>query len=234
MFADQTVVVLFSGGQDSTTCLFKVLSEGAKRVYALTISYGQRHDIEVRAARRVLETARAWYSATIQHEEIDLGPVFQSRSPLVANAAVPSYDEPPPGGGVQVTFVEGRNLLFLTLAANRASAIKADALVTGVCETDSGGYPDCRRAFVDATEVALARAFIGNDVWIPIHTPLMRLNKADTVRLAAELPGCFDALAHSHTCYAGEYPPCGRCHACALRARGFSEAGMLDPLLGRA
>jgi 7-cyano-7-deazaguanine synthase len=234
MFTNQTVVVLFSGGQDSTTCLFKVLAAGAKRVYALTISYGQRHDVEVAAARRVLETARAWYSVCIEHEEIDLGPVFQSRSPLVTSSAVPTYDQAPPDSGVQATFVEGRNLLFLTLAANRAAAVGADALVTGVCETDSGGYPDCRRDFIDAAEKAIARAFVGEDSWIPVHTPLMRLNKADTVRLATTLPGCLEALAHSHTCYAGKTPPCGQCHACVLRARGFAEAGVSDPLLGGA
>lgn len=232
MFKDQTVVILFSGGQDSTTCLFKVLAEGAKHVYALTISYGQRHSIEVQAARRVVETARVWYSARIEHEELDLGSVFLSRSPLVGDSEVPSYAGPPSEDGVQTTFVEGRNLLFLTLAANRAAAIKADMLVAGVCETDSGGYPDCRRAFVDAAEVALARAFTGEGVWLPVITPLMHLNKADTVRLAATLPGCFDALSHSHTCYAGEHPPCGRCHACVLRARGFSDAGVVDPVFG--
>jgi len=231
MFRDQTVVILFSGGQDSTTCLFKVLAEGAKRVYALTISYGQRHDIEVEAARRVLQTARTWYTAQIDHEELDLGAVFQSQSPLVAGGQIPTLDQPAPANGVQPTFVEGRNLLFLTLAANRAAAIGADAIVTGVCETDGGGYPDCRRAFVDSVERTLALAFVGKETWLPIYTPLMHLNKADTVYLAASLPGAFTGLRHSHTCYAGQSPPCGECHACVLRARGFTEAGIPDPLL---
>lgn len=227
------VVLLLSGGQDSTTCLFWALANGASEVHALSVWYGQRHDAELRAASAVLEVARQHYpEATLRHEQLAIGNVLASTSPLVSSAPLGQYasaEELP--GGVEPTFVPGRNLLFLTLAANRAAAVRADALVTGVCEEDFGGYYDCRRAFVDATERAVAQGFVGADEWLPILTPLMRLNKGASVRLAQELPGCMDALAVSHTCYAGTHPPCGQCHACHLRARGFAQAGAVDPLL---
>ena len=227
------VVLLLSGGQDSTTCLFWALAHGATEVHALSVWYGQRHDAELRAASAVLKVAREFYPhAKLEHEELKIGNVLASTSPLVSDAPLGQYasasDLP---GGVEPTFVPGRNLLFLTLAANRAAAVRADVLVTGVCEEDFGGYYDCRRAFVDATERAVAQGFVGADQWLPILTPLMKLNKADSVRMAMELPGCMAALAVSHTCYAGENPPCGKCHACHLRARGFEQAGVTDPLL---
>lgn len=232
---DKRVVLLLSGGQDSTTCLFWALANGATEVHALSVWYGQRHDAELRAARAVLQVAQARYPrATLHHEEVHLGRVLAGTSPLVSDAPLGLYssvEELP--GGVEPTFVPARNLLFLSLAANRAAVVSADALVTGVCEEDFGGYFDCRRAFVDAAEVAIAQALVGESSWRPILTPLMRLSKADTVRLAWQLPGCMEALAVSHTCYAGQTPPCGQCHACHLRARGFAQAGIADPLLAQ-
>lgn len=227
------VVLLLSGGQDSTTCLFWALANGASEVHALSVWYGQRHDAELRAASAVLAVAREHYpNAALHHEQLAIGNVLSSTSPLVSSAPLEQYDsaEALPGG-VEPTFVPGRNLLFLTLAANRAAAVRADALVTGVCEEDFGGYYDCRRVFVDATERAVAQGFVGSNEWLPILTPLMKLDKAASVRLAVELPGCMAALAVSHTCYAGENPPCGACHACHLRVRGFAEAGVSDPLV---
>jgi len=227
------VVLLLSGGQDSTTCLFWALDAGASEVHALSVWYGQRHDAELRAARAVLQVAQAHYPRVVlRHEEVQMGRVLVGTSPLVSDAPLGLYanaDDLP--GGVEPTFVPGRNLLFLTLAANRAAAVKADALVTGVCEEDFGGYFDCRRTFVDAAEEAIAQAVVGRDHWLPVLTPLMRLDKAASVRLATTLQGCMDALAVSHTCYAGQTPPCGQCHACLLRARGFAQAGVRDPLL---
>jgi 7-cyano-7-deazaguanine synthase len=231
--AGKRVVLLLSGGQDSTTCLFWALAAGAAEVHALSVWYGQRHDAELQAAVDVLAVARAHYpQATLRHEQVQLGRVLTGTSPLVSDAVLGQYehaDELP--GGVEPTFVPGRNLLFLTLAANRAASLRADAVVTGVCEEDFGGYFDCRRVFVDAAERAVAQAVVGRDEWLPILTPLMRLDKAASVRLAQALPGCMEALGVSHTCYAGSRPPCGRCHACHLRARGFAQAGVADPLL---
>lgn len=232
----RSAVVLLSGGQDSTTCLYWALNKGFSRLLCLSIHYGQRHDLEIESARAVLERARQDYpDATLEHEQLLLGRVLTSSSPLVSDTPLGQYESPNHlPGGVESTFVPGRNLLFLILAANRAAAFGATAIVTGVCEEDFGGYYDCRRAFIDAAEVAIAQAFVGRDRWVDILTPLMRLSKADAVRLAQGLPGCMEALGVSHTCYAGQRPPCGKCHACHLRARGFAEAGVPDPLLGAA
>jgi 7-cyano-7-deazaguanine synthase len=229
------VVVLLSGGQDSTTCLYWALARGATRVLALSMWYGQRHAAELDAARAVVAKAREQYpSAQIDHEELRIGPLLNSTSPLVSGATLGTYarveDLP---GGVEPTFVPGRNLLFLVLAANRAAEYGARVVVTGVCEEDFGGYYDCRRSFVDAMEVAISQGFVGADRWLTIETPLMRLTKRATVDLARTLPGCMDALAVTHTCYAGVVPPCGECHACHLRARGFEQAGVTDPLVAR-
>jgi 7-cyano-7-deazaguanine synthase len=225
-------VVLLSGGQDSTTCLFWTLAKGCRRVLCLSAWYGQRHERELQAAREVVAVARRHYpDAQIEHEELRIGPLLHSSSPLVSGATLGQYDSIADlPGGVEPTFVPGRNLLFLVLAANRAAEIRADGIVTGVCEEDFGGYFDCRREFVDAMQQAIAQGFVGRSEWVQIETPLMYLTKRETVLLATELPGCMDALAVSHTCYAGERPPCGKCHACHLRQRGFEQAKVADPL----
>ena len=233
--SDQTCVVLLSGGQDSTTCLFWALQKFA-RVHCLSVHYGQKHEVEVIAARRVVEIARdAYPEALVSYEEVPLGKVLSGTSPLVNDEqTLGKYDlidELP--GGVEPTFVPGRNLLFLVIAANRATVIGAKDIVTGVCQEDFGGYFDCRRVFVDAMEHALSQGLDGADSGYTIHTPLMDTNKADTVHMAVDLPGCMTAMAYTHTCYEGSVPPCGKCHACHLRARGFSDAGVADPLLKR-
>ena len=118
--------------------------------------------------------------------------------------------------------------MFLTLAAAFAVSRGVYHLVTGVCQTDYSGYPDCRHDTIQAVEVALR---LGVDDRLRISTPLMFITKAETVKLAKGLPGCWEALANSHTCYAGQRPPCGKCPACLLREKGFKEAGEVDPLL---
>ena len=128
------------------------------------------------------------------------------------------------GTGLPATFVPGRNLIFLTFAA--AYAWRRDI---GVAQTDYSGYPDCREATIEALEKAIC---LGMERDIRIHTPLMHLSKKETVELAAGL-GALDAMALTHTCYRGQRPPCGECPACRLRAKGFAEAGMRDPLLGQ-
>lgn len=228
-------VTLLSGGQDSTTCLYWAL-ERYNRVHCLSVHYGQKHDVEVEAARKIVELAREAYpDAEITHEECPVGKVLKGTSPLVNDEEeLGKYDtvELLPGG-VEPTFVPGRNLLFLVLAANRAATIGAKAIITGVCQEDFGGYFDCRRIFIDAMEVALSQGMDGEDESYVIHTPLMDLSKAESVQLAVSLRGCMDALAYSHTCYDGQIPPCGKCHACHLRARGFEDAGVADPLVER-
>jgi 7-cyano-7-deazaguanine synthase len=133
-------------------------------------------------------------------------------------------------GGLPNTFIPGRNLLFLTVAAAFAYQREVQDLVTGTCQTDYSGYPDCRENTMQALAHTLT---LGMDYAITIHTPLMHLTKAQTVHLAREV-GALEAMAYSHTCYEGVFPPCQRCPACELRVRGFAEAGIADPLLTRA
>ena len=125
------------------------------------------------------------------------------------------------------TFVPGRNLVFLTYAAAYAWQHGIRHLVTGVAQTDYSGYPDCREETILALQHALR---LGMESSLEIHTPLMHLSKKETVMLALGLQA-IPAMAHTHTCYLGERPPCGHCDACVLREKGFSEAGIADPLL---
>lgn len=233
-------VVLLSGGQDSTTCLFWTLDRGATKVLALSVAYGQSHLLELDSSRKVVEAARRQYpEAEILHEVLEVGPILVGSSPLLPGGdTLGRYASPEDlPGGVEPTFIHGRNLLFLVLAANRLATLvgpgETGEIVTGVAQEDFGGYPDCRLDFIRAMAVAIDQGFTGEDGWVSILTPLMDLDKAGTVILARVLPGCMDALAYSHTCYAGEFPPCGECHACHLRARGFREARVPDPLLSR-
>lgn len=230
------VVVVLSGGQDSTTCLFWALTQGWD-VHAVTFDYKQRHRREIQAARRI--AAIAGLTAEGKHEVVELGPILKGTSPLVSGAQLEQYaDHSSLPGGLEKTFVPMRNQLFLTVAANRAYCIGSNTLVTGVCQEDFGGYPDCRRSFIDSLEDACSLGtFTGEAGTLPmlyIHTPLMYMTKADSVRFALDLEGCYQALAFSHTSYDGAYPPNGKDHATLLRAKGFEEAGVPDPLILRA
>lgn len=229
------VVVVLSGGQDSTTCLFLCKMYGCE-IHAVTFDYGQRHSRELEAAKRVGELA-----GVASHEFIKLGDgILASTSPLVdKSATLEQYtDHQSLPGGLEKTFVPMRNLLFLTIAANRAYALGAQCLVTGVCEEDSGGYPDCRRDFIEMFANTIAVGAFTGENGAPgdfgIFTPLMSLTKAESVKLAVAVPGAYAALAYSHTAYDGEYPPVGKDHASLLRAKGFEQAGYPDPLVLRA
>lgn len=225
-----TALVILSGGQDSTTCLYWA-KQKFDVVHAVTFNYGQRHKIEIESAKKVGELA-----GVASHEFIDLGPILKGTSPLVNKEnQVGHYDSVDAlPGGIEPTFVPARNILFLTIAANRAACLGCTHLVTGVCQEDFGGYPDCRRDFIDAMEEALGEGIVGEPDAFNIQTPLMDLTKAQSVELAAELEGCMEALAYSHTCYDGQYPPNPYNHASLLRAKGFADAGLPDPLIMRA
>ena len=219
-------VVLLSGGQDSTTVLFMAKERyGAENVLALSLYYGQRHNRELAAARTIARLAG------VDHEELAL-PVFDPALALLDPGAALTSS----GGAVDVeapaglpsSFVPGRNLVFLAVAASRAASLHAGAVWTGVCETDYSGYPDCRAAFLTAMEAAV-RLALPSTTPVRLVAPLMRMSKADTVRAARTLPGAWEALAKSVTCYRGERPGCGECPSCQLRAAGFSEAGFTDP-----
>ena len=230
----QKALVVLSGGQDSTTCLFLARNMGYE-VHAVTFDYGQRHRIELEAARTVGEMC-----GVASHEFVSLGDgILKSTSPLVSGSELEQYeDHASLPGGLEKTFVPMRNQLFLTVAANRAYALGCRILVTGVCQEDNGGYPDCRAGFIHLVQEATnAGTFTGEDGalrGLEISTPLMNLTKADSVRLARRLPGCMKALAFSHTSYDGAYPPTGHDHATLLREKGFEEAGVPDPLILRA
>lgn len=220
-------IVLFSGGQDSTTCLAlaRVLYD---EVVALSIFYGQRHRAELEAAREIAGMLN------VQHIELDAPVIAEiGGSALVDDGAELAGD----GGfgdsevpsGLPTSFVPGRNALFLTIASMVAVKFGAKDIISGVCQTDFSGYPDCRREFIDAQQQALTRAMPSSCGPIRIITPLMHLTKAETVSLARRVDGCWEALARSITCYNGKRPGCGECPACELRARGFLEAGEADP-----
>lgn len=218
-------LVVLSGGQDSTTCLYWAIKQfGRDSVQAITFDYGQRHRIELQCAVDVAAFAG------VQHACLPIDTFAALGGNALTDEAV-SVDPASDGqSGLPNTFVPGRNLVFLTFAAAYAWPRRIGNLVTGVAQTDYSGYPDCRRETMDALELALR---LGMESEIQIHAPLMSLSKKQTVELAAQL-GAMPAMALTHTCYNGERPPCGKCAACNLRARGFAEAGVVDPLTGIA
>ena len=228
----KSALVVLSGGQDSTTCLFWALKHFDK-VFAITFDYHQRHNREITSAQYIAAFAN------VPHAIVEIGPVLRGASPLISTNELEQYkDHHSLPGGLEKTFVPMRNQLFLTIAANHAYSLGITDLVTGVCEEDYGGYPDCRQVFIDAFMAACnAGTFTGEPGTLnnlTVHTPLMKLTKAQTVQLATTLEGCYAALAFTHTSYDGQYPPTGSDHATLLRAKGFEEAGLPDPLVMRA
>ena len=226
-----SVLVVLSGGQDSTTALFWA-RVNFDVVHAITFDYGQKHRIEIEAAIAVAKLA-----GVASHEILDVAGCLESVSPLLDPSAsleqYADYSEMDAviGNRVELTFVPMRNPFFFTIAMNRAVSHKCDAIVTGICGEDNANYPDCtepfRLAFEDMTRLALNST-------IDVLAPLMYMSKAQTVALASELPGCWDALAYTHTSYDGKYPPVDSNHSNVLRAHGFEEAGRPDPLVLRA
>lgn len=224
-------MVVLSGGQDSTTCLFWAKQKFTE-VNCITFNYGQKHSLELESAKKVSEMAQV-----SSHQIIDLPNVLRSRSPLTNfNVELETYENYYEmnsiiGDRIEKTFVPMRNAFFLTLASNYALEKDCYDLVTGVCQGDNDNYPDCRQSFITQQEKTINEALGINNFLI--HTPLMHLTKKQIVELANSLNGCMSALAHSHTCYQGVFPPCGKCHSCVLRAYGFDQAGLKDPLLSR-
>lgn len=224
-------LVILSGGQDSTTCLFWA-KQHFDEVYAINFNYGQKHSLEIESAKKVAELAN------VPLDIINVPQILKGRSPLTNPdeqlETYNNYEEMDNiiGDRVELTFVPMRNAFFITLAANYALEKDCYNLVTGVCQMDNANYPDCRIEFIKAQQYTINLALgISN---FEIHTPLINLTKAESIKLAQTLEGCMEGLAYSHTCYAGEYPPCGKCHSCVLRAQGFKEANEIDPLIERA
>ena len=226
---NSSALVLFSGGQDSTTCLAWALAR-YERVETIGFDYGQRHAIELSMRPQLLTNLRAqnpaWQERLGDDHLIDLSLLASiSNSALTSDAAIAMQEN-----GLPNTFVPGRNLLFLTVAAALAYRRGMTALVGGMCETDFSGYPDCRNETLRALESAIN---LGMASTMRIETPLMWLDKAQSWKLAEELGG--QALVElirtdTHTCYLGERGTlhawghgCASCPACALRARGYQE-----------
>lgn len=220
---NQALIVL-SGGQDSTTCLYWAIARwGRENLQTLTFDYGQRHRIELEAARDIAEFAGVPNAAL----PIDTLRVLGGNALTTDDIAVQT--ELNPETNLPNTFVPGRNLIFLTYAAAFAYQRGIHHLVTGVAQTDYSGYPDCREETIKSLERTIQ---LGMEYEITIHTPLMQRSKAETVRMVRDLGG-LEAMALTHTCYNGQRPPCGSCPACVLRAKGFDEAGIPDPLIER-
>ena len=221
-------LVILSGGQDSTTCLY-VAKKRHKYVRAITFNYGQRHRREIEAATIIASMA------DVEHEVLTLPrDILRGTSPLVSDAELEQYPDGNLPDGIEKTYVPHRNMLFLTIAANRATVHNCGHIYIGVSQEDFGGYPDCRAVFLDAFKEATMRGIEGASHPPAIHAPLLYFSKAETADLATLLPGCYYALAYSHTSYAGTYPPMEHDHATVLRAQGFEAAGLPDPLLLRA
>jgi len=223
-----SALVLFSGGQDSTTCLAHALQR-YERVETIAFDYRQRHSVELQARLVVMREIRAqfpqWAHKLGDDHLLDLAVLGAvSETSLTRDTAFRMEST-----GLPNTFVPGRNLLFMTLAAAVAYRRDLQVIVTGVCETDFSGYPDCRDDTMKAMQLALS---LGMDKRFLIETPLMWIDKAATWTMAHQLGGqpLVDLIVeHTHTCYLGDRVHrhawgygCGECPACLLRARGFA------------
>ena len=219
---EDAALVVLSGGQDSTTCLYWAIDRfGLANVSSITFDYGQKHRVELACARDVAA------AAGIPNVCLPIDTFAALGGDALTDASVAVSDATDEETDLPVTFVAGRNLVFLTFAAAYAYRHDARHIVTGVAQTDYSGYPDCREETMAALQKAIT---LGMDREFTIHTPLMHRSKKETVELAVRL-GALEAMALTHTCYNGLRPPCGECQACRLRARGFAEAGVRDPLL---
>jgi 7-cyano-7-deazaguanine synthase len=222
---NQSALVLHSGGQDSTTCLFWALQK-FKEVRTLCITYGQRHSLEVEVAQKIAQ------EAGVPFQVLDAGVISQLADNSLTNHAI-VMDQEKPADSYPNTFVPGRNLFFLTFAAVIARSHGIKNIVTGVSQADYSGYPDCRDTFIRSANTTLNLAM---DEQFIIHTPLMWLSKAETWALADEL-GVFEIVKRNTlTCYNGVIAEgCGHCPACKLRNEGLKqyEEGLVIPRLTR-
>ena len=227
--AEEGALVLFSGGQDSATCLAWALDQFA-RVETIGFDYGQRHSVELscrsNVTRAIGEKFPAWAERLGEDHLIDLGFVAEIGDTAMTRDVEIQMGE----DGLPNTFVPGRNLLFLTTAAAVAYRRGLRHIVGGMCETDYSGYPDCRDDTIKAMQVALA---LGMDRRFVLHMPLMWIDKAESWALTERLGGAalvYILLEETHTCYIGDRTTrhswgygCGQCPACQLRASGYER-----------
>lgn len=216
-------VVILSGGLDSTTCL-GVVVDALYDVYALTFDYGQRHVIEIEAAKKVAQ------HYNVKEHRIARLPFLKDigKSALTEDR----LDVPTSGvqeGKIPITYVPGRNLIFLSIATAYAETVQATAIYIGVNALDYSGYPDCRPEFIEAfQQVAKLGTKVGVEgLPVTIETPLLNLSKADIVRLGTSLGVPYELTT---SCYQGQEEACGECDSCRLRLEGFRQAGVKDPI----
>ncbi|WP_242540675.1 7-cyano-7-deazaguanine synthase QueC [Staphylococcus warneri] len=204
-------IVVFSGGQDSTTCLFYA-KKHFKDATLVTFNYGQRHDTEIEVAKKIAQ------EQNVEHHILDMSLLSQLTPNALTQHDLKIEDTE---DGIPNTFVPARNLLFLSFAGALAYQIKAKHIITGVCETDFSGYPDCRDSFIKSMNVTLN---LSMDRDFVIHTPLMWLDKAQTWELADDLGVLNYIRENTLTCYNGIIGDgCGECPACQLRSRGLEK-----------
>ena len=220
---ERKAVVLYSGGLDSTTCLAIATSEGFSP-YAVSFAYGQRHSYELRVAK-----ANARRMGALEHLVVEFDLRLMGGSALTAEIDVPKEGV---GDAIPVTYVPARNTIFLSFALGWAEVLGAFDIYIGVNALDYSGYPDCRPEYIAAYEAMAnlaTKAGVEGGGRFRIHTPLIDLSKADIIRRGIAL-GVDYGLTHS--CYdpTPEGLSCGRCDSCRLRLKGFSEAGLTDPL----
>ena len=227
---EKRAIVLLSGGLDSTTCLAIARSEGFA-IYALSFCYGQRHSIELDSAARI---AKAFGAAEHAVTDIDLRLI--GGSALTADIAVPKgRSDAQMGEGIPVTYVPARNTIFLSFALAWAEVLEAADIFIGVNALDYSGYPDCRPEYIAAyarmADLA-TKAGVEGKQSLTIHTPLIALSKAEIIRKGVELGVDYGLTSSCYDPSPGGRP-CGACDSCVLRAKGFAEAGIADPLLNR-
>jgi 7-cyano-7-deazaguanine synthase len=227
----EKAMVILSGGQDSTTCLF-LAKQHYEEVHAVTFDYNQKHRLEIEAAKKVARIA-----GCASHEVVELGPILKGRSPLTnPQEELEKYEDYQSmdkiiGNRVELTFVPMRNTLFFTVAANRAVVADCFTLITGICQADNANYPDCTEAYRNDFEV-MANESLGISK-LKVIAPLLNDTKASSIKRMIAAKG-YAALAYTHTSYDGTYPPVDNNHANVLRAQGFLEADLPDPLVVRA
>ncbi|MDQ2900024.1 MAG: 7-cyano-7-deazaguanine synthase QueC [Acidobacteriota bacterium] len=224
-------VCLLSGGLDSATCLALAVREGYS-CYALSFDYGQRHRIELQAAARI---ANRWHA--VEHRTVNIDLRMFGQSALTDDIDVPKgRSAEGMGEDIPVTYVPARNTVFLSIALAWAEVLESSHIFLGVNALDYSGYPDCRPEYIAAFErmANLAtKAAVEGRTRLRIHTPLIHLAKAQIVKLGCELNVDFGM---THSCYdpGADGRPCGQCDSCVLRQKGFQEAGVVDPTVGRS
>lgn len=206
------MILLLSGGQDSTALLFYAIKRGYGNIHALSINYGQTHQRELDAACRVVAVAQFYYPhAKITHEVLNVGRGVLKFRP-------------------QSDVIPVRNLFFLSIAANRCAALGHSVIGLGACLADAEAFADCRPAFVAAAGAAVVKSFDDAHEFITIVRPFIDKTKKEIIDICGDIAGCDEAIALSHTCYMGTDEPCTKCAACITRAAGFAAANKADPL----